>query len=82
MKEAFTGAATAVVQMLQSHQSSEKGSPVASAAYHSPLKTAQLRSSCLEDLKKLKELYEEGVLTQIEFTEQKESILRSLKNLS
>lgn len=86
MKEALTGAATAVVKMLQSSSSerqvSERSPSTTSAYYASPLKTAQLRSSCLEDLKKIKELYEDGVLTEKEFMEQKESILNSLKNFN
>lgn len=83
MKEALTGAATAVVKMIQSGGCAEKGvctpASKSSPTYISPLKNSQLRRSCLEDLKKIKELYEEGVLTQAEFLEQKESILTSLK---
>ena len=45
MKDASIGAATAVVRMLQSN-STEKPSTV----FSSPMKTAQLRRSSLEDL--------------------------------
>lgn len=34
----------------------------------------------MEDLKKIKELYEDGVLTEEEFKEQKENVLLSLNN--
>ena len=80
MREAVTGAATAVVKMLQSTDKNTPPPPNMTT-YTSPLKAAQLRRSCLEDLKKIKELYEDGVLTDEEFREQKENILLSLKNL-
>ena len=50
-----------------------------STSYISPLTNSQLRRSCLEDLKKIKELHEEGILTEEEFFEQKSNILNSLK---
>ena len=40
----------------------------------SPLKFAQLRRNCLEDLKRVKELWDDGVLTQEEFEEKKQHI--------
>ena len=67
MKDAFTGAATAVVKMIQSGNSAEKGActPASKSTpttyMISPIKNSQLRRSCLEDLKKVKELYEESV---------------------
>jgi len=45
------------------------------------MKLAQLRQGCLEDLKKVKELLEEGVLTEQEYQEEKQQILHCLKNL-
>ncbi len=47
----------------------------------SPMERAKVRRSCLEDLKKLKELQEEGVLTDGEFEEEKQQILCSLRSL-
>lgn len=47
--------------------------------YNSPLKAEQLRRGCLEDLKKVKELLEDGVLTESEYEEEKKRILKSLK---
>lgn len=47
----------------------------------SPLKYAQLRRSCLEDLKSLKDLYQEDVLSEAEFIEEKSRILSTLKTL-
>ena len=48
----------------------------------SPFKHAQLRRSCLEDLKSLKDLYEDDVLCEAEFLEEKSRILNTLKTLS
>ncbi len=89
MKDVITGAATAVVKMLQSNGSKQQSDPstLSSAAsaptstYISPLKTAQLRWTCLDNLKKIKELHEDGVLTEMEYLEEKKSILNSLKTL-
>ena len=47
----------------------------------SPLKYAQLRRSCLDDLKSLNELYQESVLSEAEFKEEKTRILSTLKTL-
>ena len=44
------------------------------------MKTATIRRSCLEDLKRLKDL-EDGVLTEDEFMEEKRQILDTLKGL-
>ena len=45
----------------------------------SPLKYAQLRRSCLEDLKFLKDLHENEILSEAEFMEEKTRILKTLK---
>ncbi len=58
MSDAFAGAAKAIVDVLKSPSR---------APHVSPMKSAQLRRSCLEDLK---ELFEDGVLSQEEFMEQ------------
>ena len=42
---------------------------------------AKLRRSCLDDLKLLKELYQDSVLSEAEFTEQKQKILCTLKDI-
>ena len=47
----------------------------------SPMKYAQLRRSSLEDLKTLKNLYEENVISESEFADEKERILSTLKSL-
>ena len=43
---------------------------------------AKLRRSCLDDLKSLKKLYQDAVITKSEFTEQKEKITRTLKEIN
>ena len=48
----------------------------------SPLKVVTLRRSCLDDLKRAKELYEEDILTDVEFHDEKQRILDMLKGLS
>ena len=84
--EALTSAATAVVKLLQPTQSNDspstpKTQSTGHSTYISPMKLAQLRRGCLEDLKKVKELLEEGVLTEQEYQEEKQQILHCLKNL-
>ena len=81
--DALTGAATTVVKMLQSNANtvtvSSHTPPKTDSvrAGISPLKFAQLRRNCLEDLKRVKELWDDGVLTQEEFEEEKQHILNS-----
>ena len=85
--DALTGAATTVVKMLQSNANtvtvSSHTPPKTDSvrAGISPLKFAQLRRNCLEDLKRVKELWDDGVLTQEEFEEEKQHILNSLKSM-
>ena len=47
----------------------------------SPMKYAQLRRSSLEDLKTLKSLYEENIISVSEFADEKERIFSTLKSL-
>ena len=78
MSDAFTGAANAIASALKHTRTPE--TPTSSSTV-SPMKTAQLRRSCLEDLKRIKELFEDHVLSEEEFAEQKKNILSSLKSL-
>ena len=78
--DALTGAATTVVKILQSNSNTVTVSshmPPKTDSVRtgiSPLKFAQLRRNCLEDLKRVKELWDDGVLTQEEFEEKKQHI--------
>ena len=89
--DALANAATVIANAFQSPQPSI-GSPhkssststitvSGSSSTFSPLSRAKLRRSCLEDLKSLNELYQEAVLSETEFIEQKEKILLTLKDI-
>lgn len=83
LTDVFSGAACAIVKALQkpttptSHSRALDDCPKVS-----PLKVASLRRSCLEDLKKLKDLLEDRVLTEAEFIEEKKQILNTLKKFT
>lgn len=81
--DVVSGAATAIVKAI-------KGSPPRSensvtdedgGKKISPLKLTNIRRNCLDDLKRLKELFEDDVLTEKEYIEEKKSILATLKTL-
>ena len=64
-----------LVKALQPHSTSPGTKKSDSAvAKVSPVKTATIRQSCLEDLKRLKDLLEDGVLTEDEFMEEERQI--------
>ena len=64
-------AATAIVKAINPSISPTPGSDWKDGKGTSPLKAVSLRKSCLEDLKKTKELYKDEVLTKEEFEEEK-----------
>jgi hypothetical protein len=81
LTDAVVGAASAIAKVLQPNSGSasnitDDGTKI------SPLKVASLRRSCLEDLKKLKDLLEDGVLTEVEFNDEKKQILCTLKKIN
>ena len=78
---ALAGAATAIVKALSGSPKKNISERVDEGAKMSPLKMATLRRNCLDDLKKLKELFEDNVLSEEEFTEEKKHILASLQGL-
>ena len=81
--KALTGAATTIAKALNPSTISPVQSIAASTGTCniSPLKTTTIWRSCLEDLKRLKDLHDNGVLTDEEFAEEKQQMLASLKNL-
>ena len=83
--DALAGAATAIVKVLQPQKgNTPKRVPGAidrDTPKISPMKSATIRRSCLDDLKKLKDLHEDGVLTEEEFREEKQQILATLRSL-
>ena len=91
---ALVDAATVVAKAFQTSHTSTTVTTDGSPAKHrlptgqleppsklSPFKYAQLRRSCLEDLKALKDLYQDNVLSEAEFNEEKARILSTLKTL-
>ena len=48
----------------------------------SPGRAVELRMKNFEQLRYLQQLYDDGILTQIEYEEQKEKILSSLRKLN
>ena len=82
--DALTGAANAIVSVLQPQQANSPKKVVSNSDQQlkiSPMKSATIRRSCLEDLKRLKNLHEDGVLTEAEFKEEKGQILATLRSL-
>lgn len=78
--KALSGAATALVSALRAPvHTPEKSCPKPQGL--SPNNRANMRRRCFEDLDKLHHLYENNVLNCAEFEEQKEAILRDLRNL-
>lgn len=80
ISSALVDAATVVANAVTSNKSFAKEN-LDPPSKLSPLKSAQLRRSCLEDLKSLKDLYQEAVLSEAEFVEEKARIIASLKTL-
>jgi hypothetical protein len=86
LSDALVDAATAFAKVFQSPhvgsvtpEKTTASTPVSSKL--SPMKYAQLRRSSLEDLKTLKSLYEDNVISENEFADEKQRILNTLKSL-
>ena len=88
--DVVAGAATAVIKAINQSGVPQPQTPPKSCSstndQHvkkiSPLKVVTLRRSCLDDLRRVKDLYEENVLTDEEFSDEKQRILEMLKCLS
>ena len=84
--DALASAATVIASAFQSPSRStpQKTSSrtTESGAKFSPMSGAKLRRSCLDDLKLMKELYQDAVVSEAEFSEQKVKILCTLKELN
>ena len=85
LSEALTDAATAIVRAVKPPAAvSPKSSPHPSSlskATLSPNNQANLRRRYLEDLRTLSQLLNDGVLTDSEFQEQKDTLLNGLRKL-
>ena len=81
--DALTTAATALASAIKSPATPPKAVRTSTeTGKFSPMSGAKLRRSCLDDLKSLKELYQDAVITESEFAEQKEKIVRTLKEIN
>jgi len=80
LSDALTNAATAVVNLLTSKGSSSPSVTVTAGI--SPSKRAAVSGQYLDQLEKLKKLFESGVLTQEEFDEQKHFALKNIRILN
>jgi len=74
----IAGATSAIVKAIS--QPAKEKSPTKVQGL-SPLKAVSIRRSCLDDLKRAKELFEDNVLTEEEFKEEKGRILFTLQGL-
>lgn len=81
VSEAMVGAANALAKALNNSPKSRSISKPTSSQGISPNSHANLRRKHLEDMKMLHSMYEDGVLTTDEYQEQKENILKSLREL-
>ena len=83
--DALANAATAIASAIQSPSSTPQtpkrvnSAVTESSSKFSPMSSARLRRSCLDDLKTLKELHQDGV---VEFSDQKEKIMKTLKDIN
>ncbi len=77
---ALTGAATAIVKALRSPKNNDAvvNTGMVEGSKMSPLKMTTIRRNCLDDLKRLKELFD---LSEEEFAVEKKHILATLKGL-
>ncbi len=86
MSDALLGAATAFAHALKTPTStpSTPSTPPSvriNSTVLSPNNQASLRRKYLEDLRMLSQLFNDGVLSDMEFQEQKDTILGGLRNL-
>ncbi len=81
--DALVDAVTAFAQVFKSPNVTPQkiSCPTQISSKLSPMKYAQLRRSSLEDLKTLKNLCEEDIISESEFAEEKERVLTTLKSL-
>jgi len=81
LADAITGAAATLVKKFDVHSSEVCCENTPSVTGVSPGKTIQLRMKNLKQLKYLQSLFEDGILNESEYSEQKSCILSSLRKL-
>ena len=81
LSEVIAGAATAIVKALAPASSSSESHPNTTPTTLSPGKCAEVHMKNIQQLRSLRELYDEGTLNEVEYKEQKEKILQALRAL-
>ena len=87
LSDALAGAAVAFAQVVSSKDATTKSPSVSlqhtgSGQGVSPAKAVELRMKNYEQLRYLQQLFDDGVLTEKEFSEQKRDILDFLRKIS
>ena len=62
--------------------SAKSDTPVSDVSFVSPAKAAELRMKSYEQLHHLQGLFDDGIITEKELVEQKQSVLDALRRLS
>lgn len=85
LAEAITGAASSLVSVFhgKSPATVSPGQPPAldTRVGHSPSKISDLRRNYLKELRELQQLFEDNILTEEEFAEQKSIVLNAMRKL-
>ena len=87
LSDVISGAAVAIVKALSSEAPKKVDDPTVTprhlpaAACVSPAKSVELRMKNIEQLRYLQQLYDDGILSEKEYVEQKQSILSALRKL-
>ena len=80
----ISGAATAFAQALEENSQQDRGNGCVTSSASvgvSPGKAIDLRMKSYEQLRYVQQLFDDGILTETEYTEQKQGILTSLRRL-
>jgi len=79
LSDCVSGAAAAVVKALQGTSKEKEAAPLSAGV--SPIQSTDFRMKNFEQLRYLQSLYNDGILTEDEYVEQKKGILDSLRKL-
>ena len=82
LKDVVAGAATAIAKVLQPINLNSPTNTNDENTKITPMQVASVRRSCLEDLRRVKDLYADGILSETEFMSEKEQILKVLKDIN
>lgn len=84
LTDALIGAANAFAKVFKQQSSTHdtRGNSVSSAVRLSPCKAADLQMKHLEQLRYIQQVMEDGIISEIEFTEQKQIIIETLRKIN